>query len=242
MKVHKKALPDEVIEPPKPAKAKPTKRRSRSDATSGAWDEEFIDDDEAWNPLQSLWSNTIGVFNKRQWRSVFWLEAALDPTGPARAAEWKRSLDQWVANLHAETQAKAKAEREAREKVHNEALLGVYRQDYRKGRYAAWPELDADTYATGRFLGDILETGEGRPISLEHQAMRTEKAILSCADIKRLRELGDPEVLRIDEEQRQRNLRDLGYPTFGEYLTARWASQALKADQTETQPAALASR
>lgn len=86
--------------------------------------------------------------------------------------------------------------------------MDSFRADFRAGRYAAWPSLDADTYATGRLLGDILETREGRPITLEHHAMRVEgNGMLSTKDIQRLRDLGDPEILRVDREHRERKLR-----------------------------------
>jgi hypothetical protein len=115
-------------------------------------------------------------------------------------------------------------------------LLAAYRRDHREGRCEAWPGLDADTYATGRFLGWILETANGHPISLEHQAMRSERPILSSADIRRLRELGDPEILRLDEVNRAECMEKFGYPSFQACLQAEADARAAEAKASHPRP------
>lgn len=188
------------IKKPAPRRASPSKARPSKAALER-------------NALRDVFTNGAAVFRRRQWRETYWLAALLDPTGPARAAGWRARAELWAA------EEKAAAERRAEHQRRLNALMDTYRADFRAGRFAAWPTLDADTYATGRLLGDILETREGRPITLEHHAMRVERSgMLDTTDIERLRELGDPEILRLDRECRERCLRAFGVPTWAEHL------------------------
>ncbi len=123
--------------------------------------------------------------------------AALDAKYAARRA---REAAAQAYRLQQEAEAQERRDREERERL--ERLRALYRKDYEEARAPYWPGLDADTYATGRMFGDILETREGHPISLEHQAILTSKGVLSVEDIHYLRSIGDPEILRIQRTAR----------------------------------------